>query len=49
MPEIWKETNIKWIPKEGCGLTSTKNYRPISFLNDYKFTLILAERLKIIL
>lgn len=46
-----KGANITQIPKEGQDLTSTRNYRPISLLNNgYKlFTTILVERLKIIL
>nr|GEZ82414.1 hypothetical protein [Tanacetum cinerariifolium] len=48
MPDSWKEANITLIPKEGQDLSSIKNYRPISLLNnDYKiFTSILAERMK---
>ena len=51
IPETWKTAYITLIPKEGQDLTLTKNYRPISLLNnDYKlFTAILAERLKKVL
>ena len=51
IPETWSEANITLIPKGEQDPLLIKNYRPISLLNnDYKiFTLILAERLKIVL
>ena len=51
IPKTWKAAYITLIPKEGQDPTLTKNYRPISLLNnDYKrFTTILVEKLKKIL
>lgn len=51
IPDTWKEANTVFICKESQGLTLTRNYQPVSFLNhDYKlFKMILDEWLKIIL